>query len=96
MDHVLRGHDQPDRVIDRNVQRVDLGLAAGMLNLPHPLLGDDEDRQFVGVRPVDVEEQAGAPDEQAEKGNQRGGGPADLPVPALGDPVAAVDGLPAR
>src|ERR1700712_1145333 len=46
MDDVLRRHHQPYRAVNRNVECVDLGLSAGMLDLPHPLLGDDEDRQF--------------------------------------------------
>ena len=38
VDDVLGRHDQLDRRVDRHVQRVDLALAAGVLDLPHPLL----------------------------------------------------------
>ena len=48
VDDVLRRHDQFDRRVDRDVQGVDLALAAGVLDLPHPLLGDDIDLQRVG------------------------------------------------
>ena len=43
VNHVLRGHDQLDVAADGNVQFVDLALAFGVLDLPHPLLGDDVD-----------------------------------------------------
>ena len=43
VDDVLRSHHQPHRLADRNVQGVDLAQAVGMLDLPHPLLGDDMD-----------------------------------------------------
>ena len=62
-----RRHDQLDRRVDRHVQRVDLALAAGVLDLPHPLLGDDVDLQGIAgrLKLADVDDRS--PDEQAEE-----------------------------
>ena len=39
VNHVLGDHVQPHRAPNRHVQGIDLALAAGMLEFPHPLLG---------------------------------------------------------
>src|ERR1700732_3899395 len=41
MDRVLRRHDHFHVAAHRNVQFIDLALAFGVLQLPHPLLGHD-------------------------------------------------------
>src|ERR1700680_1364490 len=41
MDRVLRRHDHLHVAAYRNVQFIDLALAFGVLQLPHPLLGHD-------------------------------------------------------
>src|SRR5574341_2675929 len=41
MNDVFSGHHQLDRATGREVQLVDLPLARGMLNVPHPLFADD-------------------------------------------------------
>ena len=69
----------------REVQLVDLALAAGMLHFPHPLLGDDDRSAARLAGAVDPKEQLCAPGEQSEKGDQRTPGPADLPMPAFLD-----------
>ena len=50
VDDVLRGHDEAHRLAERHVQLVDLAPAVALLQLPHPLLGDDVDRQRIGRR----------------------------------------------
>ena len=59
------------RAIDRDVQRVDLALAARMLELPHPLLagGVDVERVVGHAREVEVEPRA--PDEDADEDDGR-------------------------
>ena len=52
-----------DRAIDRNVQRVDLALAAGMLELPHPLFAGGVDVEGVVGHALDAEVEPRAPDE---------------------------------
>ena len=63
VDHVLRRHHQLDRPPDRQMQGVDLALAAGMLDFPHPLLADDVDLQGVGRRLEQPDVEIRAPDE---------------------------------
>jgi hypothetical protein len=41
VDHIIRGHDQPDIGIRRYVDFIDPTGAVGLLDLPHPLLGFD-------------------------------------------------------
>ena len=83
MDDVLRRQHQPHGLADRHVQRIDLALAAGMLDLPHPLLADDIDFEVAGRRLVEPDIDAGAPDEEPRKAHKRRGGPADLQCPGL-------------
>src|SRR3546814_4061136 len=45
MDHVLARHRKPHGIAYRHMQHIDFRLPIGMLELPHPLLGDDADRQ---------------------------------------------------
>ena len=47
VDHVLRSHDELDVAANGNVEFVDLALAFGVFEFPHPLLGDDVD--FGGI-----------------------------------------------
>ncbi len=71
MKHVLRDQRELDRLVDRNVQRVDLVLAARMLGLPHPLLADDVDIHRVGRRRVHAEVDERAPDKHHQEESQR-------------------------
>ena len=82
---------KPDRAVDRDMQRIDFGLAAGMLDLPHPLLGDDKHRQFVGRRAIDLEIDDGAPDEQAEEAKQEAAVQLTSQCQLLRGPIAAID-----
>src|SRR5262249_19530741 len=50
MDDVLRGHYEPHRLAEGDVELVDLALAAEVLRLPHPALADHVDRERVGRR----------------------------------------------
>ena len=52
VDHVLRGHDHFYVAADRHVEFVDLALASGVFDLPHPLFSDGVDLGGVcgGVR----------------------------------------------
>src|SRR5579872_3124178 len=68
MDDVLRRHDEPNRLVHRNVQAVDLAHSVGMLKLPHPLFRDDVDfrprtrrkelRDLVRPRPPEKEKES--------------------------------------
>jgi hypothetical protein len=78
VDDVLGGHRHLDRLPHRDVQLVDLPVALGMLELPHPLLGDGEVLDGVGRRPVDVEEDPRPPDEHGEADGERHRRPDDL------------------
>ena len=89
VDDVLRGQHEPHVLADRQVQLVDLALAAGMLDLPHPLLADDIDVEIGRRRPVQPDVAFGAPHKQHEEGEQGSDGPGDLDGPALLPGVAA-------
>ena len=85
MDHVLRGKDEAHILADRHMQFVDLALAAGMLDLPHPLLADDIEFEIrCRGRFVQPDVDLGAPGKQHEKGEERARRPGDLDDPALG------------
>ena len=71
VDDVFGAHDQLDRAADRHVQLVDLALPLHVLRLPHPLLADDVDFHRAGRRPVDVEEDLGAPAEHHHGDEER-------------------------
>ena len=72
---VLRGQRQFHRPVDGQVQFVDLALAVGMLDLPHPLFADDEHlrgvRRRLGHRGIDLR----SPHEHDEEDEQRRDGP---------------------
>ncbi len=78
VDHVLADDPQLDRLADGQVQVVDLGLAGGMLELPHPLAADRLDHHRVGgwVARLDVELRP--PDEEHQGEQERDQHPADL------------------
>ena len=78
VDDVLRGHVEPDRLVNRGVQHVDLARAVGMLDLPHPLLRDNVDLHRSGRRKKLIDLVGARPPEQHQEGEQRGGRPADL------------------
>src|SRR3546814_19523224 len=56
MDHVLARHRKPHGIAYRHMQHIDFRLPIGMLELPHPLLGDDADRQRAFGREIDGKE----------------------------------------
>ena len=65
VDHVLRSHDQLHVAADRDVQFVDLALAFGVFQLPHPLLGDDVDFGRVAGRRAALEVDDRSPDRRS-------------------------------
>src|SRR5262245_14821308 len=67
MDYIFRNHDQLDGPADWDVQRADFALTFGMLKFPHPLLGDDEQRQRVRWRPKGGAVHDSAPTENKNK-----------------------------
>ncbi len=71
VNHVLRGHHQPDRLTHRNMQRIDLALPVGILQLPHPLLGDDVNFTRIRRRLLDFEVEFRAPGEHSQKEDER-------------------------
>ncbi len=83
VDHVLRGQHQPDGLVDRHMQRIDLALAARVLDLPHPLLADDKDFEITGRRLVKPDIDHRTPDEEHQKRDQGRNRPADFKDPAL-------------
>ena len=91
VDHVLGDHGELDRPVRRDVQLIDLALAAGMLEFPHPLLGKDVHLEGAGGRIVLVEVQLGRPDEEDQAQRERNDRPGDLQLD-----VAVRAMLPAR
>ncbi len=82
VDHVLRGHHQTDRHVFRDVNLVDLPRAAGLLDAPHPLLGDHMDFHCVARNIECGKLVRGGPPEDEKEQEQSGRGPADLHVAA--------------
>src|SRR5258708_2373241 len=62
----------------RNMQRVELALGAGMLKLPHPLLGYAVDFERVGGRALHVHVKPRSPDKNHQGDAQRNHAPGDL------------------
>src|SRR5215475_4963753 len=62
VEHILRNHRKLHWPSCRDVQRVDLVLAAWMLRFPHPLFADDVNVHRVCGRIVDAEVKQRAPD----------------------------------
>ena len=71
VDDVLRSHDQLDVAADGNVQFVDLALAFGVFQLPHPLFGDDVDFGGVARWGAALEVDDGAPGEDHHEDEER-------------------------
>ncbi len=98
VDHVLRDHVHDDVLADRHVQVVDLGLAAGMLELPHPLPADGVDLQPAGRQRLVPHEELRPPGEEEQReqegpdhpGHLDGRGP-DLAVAPVRLHALAVD-----
>ena len=67
MDHVLAGEDHPHRLAGGHGEPIDLALAAGMLELPHPLQADAIDLTRIGRRVMQLAEQDRRPDEEGER-----------------------------
>ena len=78
MDHVLRGHDELDVLAGGHVQFVDLALPLHVLELPHPLLGDDVNFCGVRRRRAFPEVDDGAPDEEGQHHEKRNDRPCDF------------------
>ena len=83
VDHILGCHQQLNCAIDRNMQLVDLVLTARMLDFPHPLLADDIDLHRLGGSLKQAHVEIRAPQEQAEKHEERGDRPGGLDPPRL-------------
>ena len=75
VDHVFAGHHQANVPVHRNVQLVDFAPAVGLLQLPHPLLGDDVDFQRFFRRAAHVDVDAGAPAEHHHREQERNSHP---------------------
>src|ERR1700722_6385419 len=78
MNYILGSHGQLDRLADRNMQLVDLALAFGMLQLPHPLLSDHIYLLRVVRRPRHSEEKVRAPDKHDHGQSEGDDAPEDL------------------
>jgi hypothetical protein len=72
VDDILRGHGEFDRLAHRNVQLVDLALAVGVLQFPHPLLAHHQDFHGVRGRLAVVEKDLGPPPEDDQHQHQQG------------------------
>src|SRR5665213_4034417 len=71
MENILRDQRHFDRDSRRNMQSVDLMLAAWVLRLPHPLLADYIDVHGIRRGVVDAEIEQRPPDEKYQKNSQR-------------------------
>ena len=71
VDHILRGQDHLYVTAQGHVQFVDLALAFFVLQLPHPLLGDDIDLGGAARRRALLEVDHRAPHEDHDKNTQR-------------------------
>ena len=71
MEDILRDQRDLNGPTRRNVQRINLMLAAGMLGLPHPLLAHHVDLHGIGRRIVNAEIKQRAPDKGNQKKTQR-------------------------
>src|SRR5580704_6630894 len=55
VDNVFAGHHELDVAANWNVKFVDLPVAIGLLNFPHPLLADDVDVQGILRRMAEID-----------------------------------------
>src|SRR5436305_1904256 len=78
VNHVLRNERDLDRTPCRNVERVDLALSSGMLELPHPLLAHSINLQSIGGRALYMEIQGSAPDKDHHRDAERDHRPHNL------------------
>jgi len=72
------------------MQFVDLALAAGVAEGPHPLLAERGDLQRIGRRAVALHEQHRAPAEEDEGDRQARSGPADFQRQAASASAGAI------
>ena len=78
VDHILRRHGQIHRLIDGDVELVDLAFSLWMLNFPHPLLAHRVHVDGVTRYAVQPEVYLGAERKDAQGYNQRDDAPDDL------------------
>ncbi len=78
VDDVLRSHDEFDVAADGDVQFVDLALAFGVFELPHPLLGDDVDFGRIARRRAALEVDDRAPGEDHHEDAERNDRPGEF------------------
>src|ERR1019366_2970542 len=78
VNHVLRSHEELDVLASGNVQLVDFALPLHVLDLPHPLLGDDVDFGGVGGRSAFLEVKDRAPDEEGQHHKERDNRPGEF------------------
>ena len=78
VDDVLRSHDQLHGLPEQQMQFVDFPSAIWVLQLPHPLLGDDMDLAGIRRRARHAEIDHGGPDKDADEHQQRGARPGDF------------------
>src|SRR5688572_32586292 len=70
VNYIFSRHDQLDATTDRHVQLVDLTLAGGVLNLPHPLLPHDINLDSILRRTRILKIKLRAPREHAHRDNE--------------------------
>src|SRR6185503_18725754 len=83
VNHILRGHRQPHRLTQRDVQGVDFALAGGMLYFPHPLLRHDVESLSVRGRGSRLGEEYETPEEYPDEQGERHQRPCELDTEAL-------------
>ncbi len=95
VDHVLGGHRQHDVLALGDMQVVDLALASGVFELPHPLLGHDVDGQRVRGRAAEVQVEEGPVDEEDQDQEEGDDGPGRLDGPGALELAGAIGSGPA-
>ena len=78
MDDVLGGHDELHVLAGGDVELVDFALTFHVLDLPHPLLGNDINFRGVAGRRALLKIENGSPDEEGEHDAEGDDGPGDF------------------
>src|SRR4029077_5045438 len=78
VDDVLRSHDEFDVAAHGDVEFINLALAFGMFELPHPLLGDDIDFGRIAGRSASLEVDNCSPGEDHHEDAERNNRPAEF------------------
>src|SRR5208282_6862090 len=78
VDHILRSHDQLHVAADRDVQFVDLTLAFGVFELPHPLFRDDVNLGRIAGWSTSAEKDYRSPEKDGHENEKRNDRPRQL------------------